>query len=93
MPAIHTFAARKDSALLACLLGSHSAQQSGVFAGKGGFDIRVSASTTLTGAVIASDAPAALNRLETASRSRQPKRADAPLTVSPEQKQQLDIGC
>ncbi len=39
--------------------------QSGVFAGKGGFDIYVGSHTQLDGAVIASDAEAAKNRLST----------------------------
>jgi hypothetical protein len=41
------------------------AEQSGVFAGKGGFDIRVTGATDLKGGVIASEASAGLNRLET----------------------------
>lgn len=39
--------------------------QSGIFAGKGGFDINVGSHTQLDGAVIASDADAAKNRLST----------------------------
>lgn len=39
--------------------------QSGIFAGKGGFDINVGSHTQLDGAVIASDAEAAKNRLST----------------------------
>lgn len=40
-------------------------EQSGIFAGKGGFDIQVGNHTQLDGAVIASDAEAAKNRLST----------------------------
>lgn len=43
------------------------AEQSGVFAGSGGFDIRVTGATSLTGAVIASSAAPALNVLQTGS--------------------------
>ncbi|ELY4609147.1 hemagglutinin repeat-containing protein [Cronobacter turicensis] len=45
------------------------AEQSGIFAGKGGFDVTVGSHTQLTGAVIGSTAAADKNRLETGTLS------------------------
>nr|WP_262420564.1 hypothetical protein [Pantoea vagans] len=41
------------------------AEQTGIFAGKGGFDVTAGEHTQLNGAVIASTADASLNRLDT----------------------------
>lgn len=45
------------------------AEQSGIYAGQGGFDLRVKDATTLTGGVIASTADASRNRLSTGTLS------------------------